>query len=76
MLTLSHPLLHSLHTVPFDGGTGRLGEGTGLNHGVLHGKGKVESAVQRSLWGSLGPQGKPLDGSPGLDEPQCYQIQA
>lgn len=76
MLALSHLLLHRLHTVPLDGGTLRLGEGTGLKHGVLHGEDKVESAVQSSLWGNLGPQGRPLGGSPGLDELQCYQIKA
>lgn len=34
VLALTHPLSHSLHTVPLDGLTERLGEGAGLDKGL------------------------------------------
>lgn len=46
MLALSHPLSHSLHTIPLDGGAGRLGEGVELDHGLLQGEDdKLESGA-------------------------------
>lgn len=46
MLALSHPLAYSLHTVPLDGGAGRLGEGAGFDHDRLQGEGdKAESGA-------------------------------